>query len=214
MKLKKWQQWIIIISSSLIFVWALIFISYLIPTPLSSKAPVVIGYKPITKEVKTSFIANYDNLKRIDLYLNNNSLINQENFSLLLRDENGALVAKEKFSGLNVGFKSKLRIDLSLPITNSADQLYQLAIVPEEKYDLSLLDQEVSSSGKINPNDKFLEIGLENYNDEESLAFMSFYQAPRNLRYLIQQTNRQFFFLGEQLWFLLPFLMVIAVIGL
>ena len=214
MKLKKWQKWIIIVNSALVFVWTLIFISYLIPTPLSSQAPVVVDYKPITKEMKTSFVANFNNLKRIDLYLNNNSLTNKENFSLLLRDENGALVAKEKFSGLNVGFKSKLRVDLSLPIADSANQLYQLAIVPEEKYDLLLLNQEVSSSGKINPNDKFLEIGLKNYNDEDSLAFMSFYQAPRKLKYLIQQTNERFLFLGKQLWGLWLFLLIIAAIGL
>ncbi len=214
MKFKKWQKWLIVVSGSLIFTWILIFISYLIPAPLSSQAPVVVDYKPIVKEVKTNFIANYNNLKRIDLYLNNNSLTNGENFSLLLHDEKGALVTKEKFSGLNVGFKSKLRIDLTAPIINSASQLYQLTIVPEEKYDLSLLAEETSRSGKLNPDDKFLEIGLVDASEENNLAFMSYYQSPRDWQYLLQQTNERFIFLGKQLWGLLIFLLIIAAIGL
>lgn len=115
-----------------------IVIVNLIPSKKSvenlSASPTVFLKLAETTNYQSFFKAESNNLNRVDVMFKNPNLESRDELELVLKDNNDKLIAKQDFSGFNLGDTSYARMDF-LPINDSIGKSFKLSIIPTKIVD-------------------------------------------------------------------------------
>lgn len=206
---KKIIRYLAALILTVIFVVGIVTMSYLPSLPTTSVAPIIIDYLPLKETVTTTLNVATTNFNRLDLYLNNNNLINHDWFQYRLSQADGTVLTQGQFSGDNVGFKTALRLDLDPAIVDHPGENLQLTIAPVTQYDLAAIAADEATNGIRNRDGQLLEYGITSADDITSVASMSYDEPAHNLATIKQQVIARLKIISQQIWWLWLILLII-----
>jgi hypothetical protein len=119
--------------------------SHLIPILPNDQKPRIKEYPIIYSSITKEFVAQQEMLTRVDLFLSDNTLENFDDYSLIMKDENGVIVGSQTFNGLNVGYRTSIQFKF-LPVPNSKDKTFILEIIAPETSEIPLRVASTTSS--------------------------------------------------------------------
>jgi len=179
--LKKMSKTSVILLSFILplFIWSILFfIVNLIPSQKKISNYSKIEYVDSEYPYETTFIAEYDYLNRIDVWMKNPNFASQEKLKITLIDNNNQMLANQEFFGSNIGDPGSIRLDVPIQI-DSLGKEYQVQL------DI------------INQPEALLQIG--NYNQE--LTIDHYYRPPINLKTAVINTYHRLITMCKQIWY-------------